>query len=500
MAISGVSKRAQSSLTLQAARLVAAKCVAFGLSSALPVLLVRRLNIEAFALYKQVFLVLGSAMALAPLGFGMSALYFLPREHDPLRRAQVVFNVVLFVFATSGSLCAILFLRPGFLVLLVGEPRLASLSPFIGMAIMLWSVGSFLEIASLASGDAEWTAWFIVGSQITRTALLLTAGVAFGTVEALVYAAIVQGVLQTLVLLIYLHLRFGRFWAVFSWDMARAQLVYALPFGLAAATLQFQFDVPQYFVAHHFSAADYAIYAIGVFNLPLLPILAESAGSVMIPRVSELQSRGDVRAIVEATARMLRTLALVYFGVFSFLFVCGREFIVVIFTTQYARAWPVFAINLLLIPLALFTSGCDPILRAYSNYRYFFLKVRVSLVLMLVVILWLLDRRLTLTSLTAVVVTIAAIERLVTSLAVCAILGLSRTDLSLFCPIGKIAAAALVAGTVTLAVRAAVASAGLPAVLVAETLAFWFAYGIGTAFAGVLRIQDVDVLPYFRKQ
>jgi hypothetical protein len=51
---------------------------------------------------------------LLPLGMGMSAFYFLPRE--PARRHQIVFNIVVFYVFVSGVLCLVLFARPTLLL------------------------------------------------------------------------------------------------------------------------------------------------------------------------------------------------------------------------------------------------------------------------------------------------------------------------------------------------------------------------------------------------
>ncbi|HEU0252382.1 MAG TPA: hypothetical protein VFR12_05070, partial [Pyrinomonadaceae bacterium] len=63
------------SLTVRALWLLIAKILAFSLSILLPLLLVRRLSQSEFGLYKQAFLVVGSGVALLPLGFQMSAFY-----------------------------------------------------------------------------------------------------------------------------------------------------------------------------------------------------------------------------------------------------------------------------------------------------------------------------------------------------------------------------------------------------------------------------------------
>src|SRR5207245_3824786 len=112
-----------------------------------------------------------------------------------------------------------------------------------------------------------------------------------------------------------------------------------------------------------FGATEYAVYAVGCFQLPLFNILADSVGSVMIPRVSQLQHQQKPREIVLLTARAVRKLAAVYFPAYAFLLIMRREFIVGLFTDRYAASIPVFAVNLTLIPLGVLL--LVPIMRAH---------------------------------------------------------------------------------------------------------------------------------------
>ena len=84
------------SLTEQTFWFATAKTIAFVLTLAAPLLLVRLLSQTELGLYKQAFLVAASAQRILTLGFGLSAFYFFPRM---LGKAQpVVANIV-------GRLC-----------------------------------------------------------------------------------------------------------------------------------------------------------------------------------------------------------------------------------------------------------------------------------------------------------------------------------------------------------------------------------------------------------
>ena len=77
-----VENQQNDSLTKRAAWILFAKLLAFSFNIALPLLLVRRLSLSEFGLYKQSFLVVGTVSTILPLGFAMTAYYFLPREKE----------------------------------------------------------------------------------------------------------------------------------------------------------------------------------------------------------------------------------------------------------------------------------------------------------------------------------------------------------------------------------------------------------------------------------
>jgi len=440
------------SLTMRAALYMLAKTVAFLFSFMLPLLLVRRLSQHEFGLYKQVFLIIGTALSILPLGVGMSAYYFLPRERE--RQGQVIFNILLFYLFMAGGVCLLFALRPQIVAVIFNSTDLIQYAPLIGVVILLWVISSFLEIAAVAHQEVRLATFFVVGSQFTKTALMLAATLMFDTVWGLIYAAMLQGALQTIIMLAYLKSRFGVFWRSFRWAILRRQLAYALPLGVAAVIIGLQSDIDNYFVANRFGAASYAIYAIGCFQLPLIAIISDSIGSVMIPRVSYLQKFNRQREIIEVTARVMRELSALYFPIYAFLLIMGRDFLALLFTEQYLASYPIFAINITLIPLAIITSACDPVMRAYAEHRFFLLKARVLLLGLLFGALWIVTNHYGMVGTIATAITVNVIERAVTLAKVGRVLHIRRQDLWLLKDIGKLVLAATAASLMTMLARA----------------------------------------------
>lgn len=438
------SRKTETSLTSQSAWILLAKVVGFALNILLPLLVVRYLSQDQVGVYRQSFLVAANAVLILPLGFSMSAYYFLNRDTE--KRPHSILNILLFNFGAGGLAFLVLFFYPQLLGALFQNPQMEALSPLIGLLIWLWIFSSFLETAALANQEAKLAAFFIVLAQLTKLLLMAGSLLAFGTVRAFLYAAIFQAALQTVVLLIYLHRRFPGFWTSFDRGFFWEQIVYAMPYGLSVLLYIGQTDLHNYFVSHSFSAAEFAIYSQGCFQLPLVTMLYESVASVMIPRVSQLQSEDKKREILTMTVSATQKLAFVYFPLFVFLMIAADVFITTLFTNEYAASAAIFRVNLFALPL--FALVVDPIARAYPEAGRFLLKFRIALCIALFAILWLGLGKFGLLSMITIVVASILVEKIACAWISVRMLDITLKDISLLKTIGRIAVAAFVSGVV----------------------------------------------------
>lgn len=367
------------SLRTQSAWLLFAKVTGFGFALLLPLLVVRFLSQKEVGLYRESFLIIMNAATILPLGFSMSAYYYLSRE--TARRGAAILNILAFNFIVGGAACLALFFCPQLLQNLFQSEEITRLAPKIGVVIWLWIFSTFLETVAVANQEARTATAFIIFAQFSKTLLMTAAVIVFGTVESFLYAAMVQGALQTLILLAYLNSRFPRFWTDFRPAFFVEQLKYAVPFGLVGILWILQTDVHNYFVAHKFSEAEFAIYAYGCFQLPLIAMLSESVASVLISKMSELQARDDRAEMIRLTTRAMQKLAFFYFPLYAFLLITAQTFIVTLFTENYLASVPIFLINITLLPFGVLIT--DPIVRAYQELGKIVLIVRISVLILL---------------------------------------------------------------------------------------------------------------------
>ncbi len=432
-------------LKQQSAWLLAAKLIGFGFSFMLPLLIVRYLTQNQVGHYREAFQVITNAIVILPLGFSMSAYYFLARETN--RRSAAVLNIVIFNFIVGGFACLVLSLFPQLIGNVFRSPELAALSPMIGLVIWIWMFSTFLETVAIANQEARMATYFIIGAHFTKTLLMGTAVFAFATVEAFIYAAIIQGIIQSFILLIYLRSRFPRFWTEFDLRFFREQMVYALPFGLAGILWIAQNDIHNYFVGYKFSSTDFAIYAYGCFQVPLIAMLSESVTSVLIPRMNALQLVGDRDEMIRLTARAMQKLAFFYFPIYVFLFITAQTFIITLFTTNYAESAKIFVINITILPFSILIT--DPIVRSYKELGRLFLLTRVLVLVGLVSVLFYGLEQFGLTGMITAAVGAILVEKAVAETMVIRKLGLGLQHLPLLTNVLKTALVSILAGIIT---------------------------------------------------
>jgi O-antigen/teichoic acid export membrane protein len=415
-----MSGRKIPSLTNQTVFLTAAKTVGFFISLILPMLLARKLSPREYGSFKQAFLIVGTLAGVLPFGVGMSAFYYLARESHQHRSA--VINILVFHALMGGFAFAALLLYPRVLLTIFPDgSALVANAHWIGLLIFITITSTLLETVATAYQDVHYSTMFLIGAQISKAVFMLSAVIINPSLQNLLRAALLQAFLEGAVLLWYLNLRFPRYWTAFDPAFFYRQLHYALPIGFASLLYIGQTELPSYFVSWSFGAAAFAVYANGNFQVPLLGILRESISSVLLARTSGLQHDGMIEEIRQLNFRVTRKLMLVYFPAFALLEVCGRDLLILFYGPQYSGSWPIFRINLILLPFNIFVN--DPVLRAFAEHRYVLVILRCVNVVLMVPGIWFLSKTFGLTGTMAAVVGFSILERSVLVYWVSRILG-----------------------------------------------------------------------------
>lgn len=362
-------------LTTQMLWLATAKGITLLLSFILPFILVRKMSQNEFGLYKQAFQIITTAVSILGLQVASSVYYMMPRE--PKKHPQIAQNVFLFYLLVGGTMASLFIAFPNWTHHLFQNDGLAPVVPVLGMTIMFWLCGSGIESVMVVNRDVRLASLFTLILQSTKVALLILAALFWGNLKALIFAALIQGMFSWLMLFCYLRRRYGQFFFPIDWSMFKSQIANALPFGLGGIAAVAMNDLHNYFVSYHFDPAIFAIYATGCFQLPLISVVFDAVETVLTPEFGRLESQSSYSKIVIIWMNSIRQLALVFVPICAVLFIVRSEFIVTLFTQQYADSAPIFGINLIGVLLSIFIY--QPILRNVSQLRFFRFKLYIIL-------------------------------------------------------------------------------------------------------------------------
>ena len=220
-------------------------------------------------------------------------------------------------------------------------------------------------------------------------------------------------------------------------------------------------------------------------------MLQEATNSVLIPRVSLLQRNHENRDIILLSTRAMRKLAAAYLPLYAVLLVVGREFIRFLFTDRYLSSWPVFAVNLTLLPISIVI--LDPLFRAYAAQRYFLIRIQVILLVALMLFLWFGISHFGLVGAISAVVVVNLAERVITAIRFGHVLGVTRKDVVLVKDLG-LAIAATAAALLTAFIRAWILAAKPLIILIVCGSVFGLTYGLAVLLLGIPSTEEKKIV------
>ena len=361
--------------------LVSGRSLGMMVAFAIPIVLVRFLDQTEYGTYRELFVIYGSLMMLAPFGMAESLYYFVPR--DPTQAGRYAANTVASLVGVSLVCVAGGLLFGPAIARYFGNQALADLMPYLAVFLALMLLSVALEMVMIARKRYALAAGTYAGLDVVKAAALIAPGAVLGTVQGVLIGAIAFAVVRLAFVIRFLWREFGRDLRL---DVARwkEQLAYALPFGAAVIIEVAQVNYHQYAVMRWFDTTTFAVYAVGCLQIPVIDLLVASAANVMMVAMAE--HRGEPAVLLSLWQGTIARLALVFVPTVVLLQLVGADLIVTLFTTQYAAAVPIFLVSTMFILLA--ALPVDGALRAFAKTRFLFVMNLIRLAIVAGSIAW----------------------------------------------------------------------------------------------------------------
>ncbi len=373
------------SLLARARPLMLARLVAAAISFAIPLALARSFRQDEYGTYKLLLLVANTLGYVLPMGMAQSLYYFVPRL--AVRRALLRQTLAFLLGVGLLALAGLSVVSP-WLARALNNAALEADAPRLGLYV-LGLLGSMpLEIVLTARGKTVLASLTYLGSDLLKAlAMVLPALLGWG----------LDGVLDGLcafalarLLACWLALGRGEEGPRFDRAVLARQLSYALPFGAAMLLSVPQGYFHQFLVSARLDAASFAVYSVGLLQLPVIDLLYTPTTEMLMVRIAELEREGSPRAAAAVFREATAHLAQAFVPLTALVWAVAPELIRALFTARYAAAVPIFRVASLGVLLA-----CLPVdgaLRARDQTRHLFASYLLKAVMTVPLALFLVSR------------------------------------------------------------------------------------------------------------
>ncbi len=373
------SNNKKMSLTRQSQILILGHAAAFSFNFLVPIIVVRYFDVAQFGVYKQLFLVFMTMTLILPFGIVESLYYFIPREREASQ--HYIMQTVSFLIL-AGLLYLIFILSLGDHVFAyLNLSHLYKYSLPLSLYIIFMSISLPFEKLLIIKERVTQSSLITMASEMLKGVCIISSTIITGNLTIILYSLVLFSFARMIIFLGYLakshllYLSFGKF----DLYRIREQLRYALPFGLGVIVATLRRFLHQYFVSFLFATKDFAIYAAGSFQLPLMNVIFTSVSNVVLIRISEYQKQKRYDEILEIWHNSSRKLALIYFPLTVLFIISSGEFITVIFTDRYLDSVPIFIVTLMQIPFNVFIT--HSVLKAFAETKFIFKLNLIFLIL-----------------------------------------------------------------------------------------------------------------------
>jgi O-antigen/teichoic acid export membrane protein len=340
------------SLARNTALLTMSAMVEFALQFAIPMIFVRNLDPAAFGEYRLLWLMAGTALALAPAFMPQSLFFFLPRANEEQRRVYI--GNVLAWLLLGGTVVALVTSRwnPA-LPHNVGE-LFADSHGMSSLFLGCWMVVSLMFVLPTAEGRVSWQAGNDIALSILRTVLLASAAIFSHSLAWVMAALVFEALARIGMLWVYLASRPGGARVVARPVAIVEQARYALPFAVGNGLYLLRSQSDQWIVASTLTPALFGMFSISAVFLPIAALIRQPVSNAMMPRLNKAFAEGqfdDIKRIFQKSSTAA-TLMLVPLG--GALLCVAGELVQVVYTGRYSGAVPVMRIYL----IGMMLQGC----------------------------------------------------------------------------------------------------------------------------------------------
>ncbi len=332
-------------LSYQVSILTLGRLVSFAALFFVPIINTRYLSQSDYGLYRQFWLLFDTVSVILILGFPASLLYYFPRTQIKTDKSVYLTQTLVYLLVTGGISWLVYGAMAVFLRGDLGDAVREYMWAFCLFTLFMM-ISKVMERLFVAEKKVEKQSLYLALSFFAQAATVI--GVSWYThrVDLIIWGLVIFAFAKALFTLVYCSSAYKISLRGCSLKSFKEQISYAVPLGLATVVLLVFGQTDKYVITHFLGREMFAVYSVGVTQLPFVDIIRNSVMNVVFPLMAEHQKNGEFGEILDLWRRATLKMVVLFVPLFVFLEVSARPFITVLFTEKYAAATPIFMIYL----------------------------------------------------------------------------------------------------------------------------------------------------------
>ncbi|MCG8604322.1 oligosaccharide flippase family protein [bacterium] len=333
-------------LANKAGIMVVSRAMAILVQLATMMTLTRILTKDDFGLLSFLLLAYSSVLTISQLGLPESIFYFFEKMPAYSRKAvALVVARILFFLGLGGStlLLVLTFVAP-----LWGYEVEGMFLPLVFL-ILLELPTTPLPNILIAIDRAKTAAWLnIVFSVLQFLAVIVPASLG-APLQALMFSLLGYGVIRFILSNALFFVNVKGELSPRGKGLTGELLRYSVPLGLAQILWGLNRQIDKYVVAALFPAAVLAEYTIGAWEIPIIPGIAYSVASVMMPQYVSSYLKGEKSELLALWFKAIHKVSIIVLPLTVLFLIAAEEFITLFFSANYLAAAVPFRIYTIIL-------------------------------------------------------------------------------------------------------------------------------------------------------
>ena len=222
-----------------------------------------------------------------------------------------------------------------------------------------------LDHIFIIEGKANYSLVYFSFDKIIRLILILSFVIIFNQVFYAIISILIYYFIKFILLIFYLFKTYNISLKNIDKQFLKSQIIYAGPLFISEIIGKIGSSADRLLLIFLLSSAEFAIYSIGSFRIPMITILYTSVGDTLMPKLSEFSKNNSILGAHSLWKKMIRYNSMFTIPTVLYFIIVAPEFITFLFTDQYFDSILIFQLTLSTFLIQMLGHGY--ILRAFAK-------------------------------------------------------------------------------------------------------------------------------------